>query len=663
MVRCLNCMKEYDEQYEVCPHCGFIRGTPPREAYHLHPGTLLYGRYVIGTVLGFGGFGITYRAWDSRLERQVAIKEFYPGGIVNRIPGERTVIVYTGNREDEFRKGKERFLTEARYMAKFNQHPNIVHVFEFFEENNTAYIAMEFLDGISYRQYIKEHWGRVNTDMAVSVVVCAARALADIHKLHIIHRDVSPDNIFICKGGTIKLIDFGAARFSSGETEKTLSIILKPGYAPPEQYRNKSKQGPWTDVYALGAVLYRSLTGEMPDESVNRVQKDNLKAPKEINPDIPEYLNDSIMRAMALNPELRFQSMGAFIKAIENTKKARSLEKEIARRKRLRLLGAAGTAVILCAGAVACVAVYRGKRQEAYGLKADLEFWIPEGNAGEAYREAIAAFNEYYQDIHIEIKEIPEDTYQETWENAGEKPDIFDSTGMDPEKLKAEAGSLTALGQKLHEKQYYFLEEIGGAESELYQIPLGFEMPVIYLNVGMEQEEGTPSRKEEIESWIRKGNFSMKEEDEALYENCLETLNLSGEQSPKMPSDFYSEETPVFLGTTEDYEEVQKRLTGRYEVVWPEEIWSGEAAPKARFSNELSISGQLSGEEKESAQEFIDYLVSERGQDILNVRGGAALPINRDMYEEYVGINGELEKEEAGINSLEILNWRGKESK
>ena len=224
--------------------------------------------------MGFGGFGITYRAWDRTLEKKVAIKEYYPNGIVNRVPAEKAVIIYSGSRADEFQNGKVRFLAEARHMARFNTHPHIVNVHEFFEENNTAYIVMEFLEGISYKQYIEDCGGRVDCGTAVGVAVSVLGALRELHKEKIIHRDVSPDNIFLvldAPGASqyrVKLIDFGAARFSSGDEEKTLSIILKPGYAPPEQYRNKSKQGPWTDIYAVGAVLYCAITGERPEESV-----------------------------------------------------------------------------------------------------------------------------------------------------------------------------------------------------------------------------------------------------------------------------------------------------------------------------------------------------------------------------------------------------------
>lgn len=652
MVRCPNCMKEYNERYDVCPYCGFVKGTPPKEAYHLYPGTVLRDRYLIGTVLGFGGFGITYRAWDTRLEREVAIKEFYPGGIVNRIPGEKTVIVYTGKREMEFAKGRERFLTEARNMAKYNQHPNIVHVFEFFAENNTAYIVMEFLDGVSYGKYIANQGGKVNQDIAVSVATCIAKALADIHKTHIVHRDVSPDNIFICRNGVIKLIDFGAARFSSGEEEKTLSIILKPGYAPPEQYRSKSRQGPWTDVYALGAVLYRSLTGVMPDESVNRAVEDRLKAPMELDTSIPQYLSDSIMRALALNPELRFQNMDQFIKAIQNQKKVRPLEKEIAKRKCIRWLSMGGIGLILCGGIAACIMVYRDKRQDVYGLEAELEFWIPENetSAKEIYQQAIKKFNQYYPNVRIEIQEIPEDTYWKNLKSSEVFPDIFDSTELGMADLSEKAGTLEELGNQINPKQYYFLGDLMEDNSELYQIPLGFAYPVLYVNIGMDESGDSGSRKEHVKKWIEEGNFSIKEENKDLYSGFL-SRNSEG----KKPEEFYTQESPVLLGTSEDYAKVQEEMTGLYELIWPEDVKQETEDLKIRFLNAISVSGQLSQSQQEGAEAFINYLLSEPGQDILNVRGGMALPLNRNMYREYVTINGELDRGDAVINGMDFL--------
>ena len=348
MVRCVNCFEQYDGN-EICPHCGYKQGTPPQEIYHLFPGTVLADRYIIGMVLGFGGFGITYKAWDNKLDTVVAIKEFYLTGVVNRIPGTKEVLVYAKKRQNEFYNGKDRFLDEARNMAKFNSEPNIVNVYEFFEENNTAYIVMEFLDGIPLSRHLEFCEGIIDIKSGLQVTEAIANALIKIHSKGIIHRDVSPDNIFLCGNNTIKLIDFGAARFSADE-ERLMSIILKPGFAPPEQYEQINKQGPWTDVYALGATLYYIITGVKPEESTNRKIKDVLPYPHEINDEIPEYLSNAIMKAMAIDIHMRFQNAQEFLKGIRNEKKVLPVAVEKRRRKNKRIAGVVAALAVVGAG-------------------------------------------------------------------------------------------------------------------------------------------------------------------------------------------------------------------------------------------------------------------------------------------------------------------------
>lgn len=294
----------------------FVKNVDPLESYQLIPGTMLAGRYLIGTALGAGGFGITYRAYDTLLSASVAIKEYYPGGLVSRYPGHTEISVYSGDRSQQFSYGKDKFMEEARSLAKFSSHANIVNVLDFMEENGTAYIVMEFLEGVTLKEVLKNNKKPMELEEAFTIILPIIDALKTLHSQGLIHRDVSPDNIFLKKDGGVKLIDFGAARFSLGEKESTLSIILKPGYAPPEQYRSKSRQGPFSDVYAMGGCLYRMLTGVAPEESLGRVLDDAQKKAYEINPKVSKNISDILDKAMSVSIDGRYQTMAEFESAI-----------------------------------------------------------------------------------------------------------------------------------------------------------------------------------------------------------------------------------------------------------------------------------------------------------------------------------------------------------
>lgn len=344
-IRCMNCMKEYEGEQECCPLCGFVRGTPPKEIYHLYPEVVLADRYVTGTVAACGGFGILYRAWDERLQIMVAVKEYFPSNYVNRNPGDKDIFIYTIRRKIEFQEGLESFLAEARNTAKFSSHPNIVKVYDYFRENKTAYMVMEYMDGITLKQYTKEEGGKVGWQRAVEIITSICEDLQVVHEGEILHRDISPDNIMVCKDGAIKLFDFGAACFFSAEHEMSRTVVLKIGFAPPEQYQANSPQGVWTDIYALGVTLYRTITGMLPDESVNRQKavleegRDTLVKPGDLAGDIPEYLDTAICRAMAIEPSLRFDSVLEFKDALLNIKQYVEPEKKLyVRKKKLGIL-------------------------------------------------------------------------------------------------------------------------------------------------------------------------------------------------------------------------------------------------------------------------------------------------------------------------------------
>lgn len=282
----------------------------------LKPGVILKERYKIEEVIGAGGFGITYRAWDPLLQSYVAIKEYYPSGIATRSADSSKVCVPVGQEQREYHRGRIRFLKEAQDVARFQSEPNIVSIYDYLEENDTAYMVMEYLHGCTLKQYIREHGGRLDTDHILHICLSVLDTLAVVHKAGMIHRDISPENIFICEDLTVKLIDFGAAKQVYLDGEQTMSVVLKPGYAPPEQYAKKDKQGPWTDIYALGATLYFAATGEKPEESFGRVLEDTIKPVCEVNPEIPRAMSQVIMRAMSVKIEDRYQTVEAMREAL-----------------------------------------------------------------------------------------------------------------------------------------------------------------------------------------------------------------------------------------------------------------------------------------------------------------------------------------------------------
>ena len=277
---CMNCFS-VKGQYETCPFCGYQEGTPPKQPHYLTPGTILGNHFIVGTSIGVGGFGITYRAYDTTLGVIVAIKEFYPVGLVNRSPGERKIGLLSGEKQIQYQEQLKRFLMEAQSIAQFGKAKDIVNVYDYFEENNTAYIIMEYIDGVLLKDYLEKQ-GRMEVKTALTIIEPVIEAVKKIHAQGIIHRDISPDNIFIADEEAIKVFDFGAARLSDSKEGMAAEKVIKVGYSAPEQYRDVALQGFYTDIYSVGAILYQMVTGIKPIESTEREYKDELMSPKEL---------------------------------------------------------------------------------------------------------------------------------------------------------------------------------------------------------------------------------------------------------------------------------------------------------------------------------------------------------------------------------------------
>ena len=617
MKRCSYCFEICMDGFDICPHCGCADGDGAQELYHLYPGTMLNGRYIVGHALGFGGFGITYKVWDTNLDTVMAIKEYYPSRLANRTPRTKKVNTFSGTHLKAYNHGLMRFVDEARSMAKFSSHKNVINIFEYFEENNTAYIVMEFLDGITLSEFLKSN--RMDVESSVEVIGHICSALKDIHKLNIIHRDVSPDNIFLCASGVVKLIDFGAARFSSDE-EQQRTIILKPGFAPPEQYEKVNIQGPWTDIYAVGATLYYMITGTKPEESTNRKIADNLPAPHEIDETIPEYIGNTVMQAMAIDRHMRFNSIHDFEKGLNKEAKVLPVSKQIKRRKSRRLLGLVAAFLIVVISSSVFFLNWDRQRQEETlpGASISIAFFIT-GDAeidnarGLAFTGIIDAFRVSFPNIDIYMRPYPIAGYEAAILAAiasGNAPTLFESTGLGADVLRHTL-DLTGVVNQLPRGEHYFLNRYSTHFPDRGQLPLGFDASVLFVNTLLSDFTGAGWNADNPDALIlARDSADIAIAAYGVLDNAREL--------------FLTERAAGYFSRTSAFSDVQRALPARYRLVYISD------RPTARFTDLWSISQQVSDNERVVAERFLSYMLSDHAQDLLHIRNNSGnLPVNR----------------------------------
>lgn len=647
-IRCSNCFFEYDKEYGLCPNCGYAEGEEYAEAYCLSPGTKLTDRYIIGETLGVGGFGITYKAWDVQLETVLAIKEYFPSSLVNRNSDSPELFLVANKREQEFILGKQRFLDEARNMAKFSKHHNIVNVFNYFEANNTIYIVMEYLDGVTLSQALQLENGPLSVDRCASIAIDVCDALESIHMENILHRDVSPDNIMLCNNGTVKLFDFGAARFACDAAEDSkVTVIVKPGFAPYEQYNNINQQDARTDLYALGATLYYAMTGVKPDESTDRKIRDTLRRPSTIVAGIPEYMDNAIMRAMSVEPQFRFDNIEEFRKIIQQKIQVPGPVEERNKKIRKRMLGIGAAALAVVAAAGMFLFGWQKKQDASVLPDGSIELWyIATGD--ETKDEAIAAswksitdtFMEEFANVTVTTVGIDGEEYVEKLAQAqknGSMPELYESTDL-PSSLLSEAQSLEEL---LSEgEDVLFLNGLNGSE---IQYPTSIEIPAIYVNTSIGPVREAKSIDQMLDACDDFGSTLTGSKDtEELYE-MLYDANLDEYVADDALNQFLTGKCMMYLGTTSDYQAVQEGLIGKgmgmYTVLFPETGKAGYDYGCLWSCNEQDEDSM------KISMAFLEYLTSDLGQDHLCIRNFAytgCIPVSRSAIERYMESYEEL---------------------
>ena len=625
---CLWCFHELNGT-RVCPCCGHTIGDGPKKLFELPLGTILNGRYIIGGEIGMGGFGITYKAYDVTLDIVVAIKEFYPNAIVYRGKGSQQVHVFSEEQENLYQGRKARFINEAKTQANFSNEPEVATVYSWFEENGTAYIAMEYIEGLRVCDYLQQY-GKMEVKDALSIEREVLEALQKLHKQGIIHRDVSPDNIFICEGNHIKLIDFGAAYLDSEDDSNMYEAVIKDGYSPPEQYRSEYTPKPTIDIYAAGALLYEMVTGVRPISAQDRLADVALQKPSSFGIKINPNIEKAIMQAMELQVDYRFQSVEEFLGVIREGKKTR---KRYVNAK-VTIIGLVAAFVLIVTTAIVAWQMYRADLMH-YTPKegTSIRIWLVLDDAVDVGKEGRnniqkdlkAGFEEQYPTVNLYIDYIREDAYeQKLLETPDDKlPDIYCTDYMKSDR-KLQQADLEPLVKKLDNVSYLFTDIYKQNYIKKTEIPTGFQLAVYYKNASQEPLEQTDY-------------IGIKEvEKETGEKNCrwIDTVGSKDKVYEKMSNTLRP--LNAVAGSLSVYKGVQDKLVSEKKEQLEILPIVEDGKLLCSFTNCYAVKESDDRNKEKTCMLFLYYLLGNSAQRELYLKQDYALPVNGRAFQEYM---------------------------
>ncbi len=395
MKLCMGCMNQIEDQMAVCPCCGFNESQLQQEGYYLAPGTIIGGKYIVGRAISYGGYTVTYLGLDAEKNLKVTIKEYLPSDFSTRSEGEVDVTIYSGDARRQFEQGLTTFLNEANRIHQLGKPKGIMQVYDCVAQNDTGYVISEYLEGKTLAQILNE--GKIFSPQEAKNFICEIlEGLRRVHPLDVVHCDIAPETILVTSAGEIKLLDFGATRYVTTANSKSLAIILKQGYAPEEQYRSSGVRGPWTDVYALGAVMYHMITGTVPLEAVDRALVDELKDPSQLGIQIPPNMESALMNALNVYQKDRTPSAEVFYQELNSAQVKRiQVKKRKYETGKFPAWAKALVAGLLCAalagGAYILLSPNRGEKVEGEAADSKKEpalniIGMTEGEAEEALK-------------------------------------------------------------------------------------------------------------------------------------------------------------------------------------------------------------------------------------------------------------------------------------